>query len=106
MEIKLGPLIKEAIALNNITQKEAARKLNISPQSLSMYVNNHRMPDIASFISMINTLDINLGMLIKMRDIFSTNSKDVLLMYAIREMNDNEKELLFMISTLIRKLNK
>lgn len=103
MEIKLGSFIKEAIALNNITQKEAAKKLNISPQSLSMYINNRRMPDIAGFITMINTLGINLAMLIEMRDIFTLSSKDVLLLYAINELSDNEKELLFIFINVIRK---
>lgn len=105
MTIKLGSLIKEAIIMNNLTQKEAAKKLNISPQSLSMYVNNHRTPDILCFISMINTLHINLDLLIKMGDVLSLSSKDILLFFAINELSNSEKEKLFIMISILRKIS-
>lgn len=106
MTIKLGSLIKEAITMNNLTQKEAAKKLNISPQSLSMYVNDHRTPDLQCFIAMINTFHINFDLLVKMGDVLSLSSKDILLYFAINELSNSEKEKLFIMITILKKMRR
>lgn len=102
MSINIGPIIKEAIAMKNMTQKEAAEMLHISPQVLSMYVNNRRTPDLECFISMINVFEIDLKMLVRLADTLSLKSKDILLSYGISRLSDLEKEVLFTFLTTMK----
>lgn len=99
MSINIGPIIKEAIEMKNMTQKEAAKLLHISPQVLSMYINNRRTPDLECVISMINVFEMDLKMLARLADILSLKSKDLLLTYGISKLSDLEKEFLFILIT-------
>ena len=59
MIINFGEIIKKAIEKHNLKQKDVAEDLNISPQTLSHYINNKRLPQIDCFFDMMNLLDLN-----------------------------------------------
>ena len=44
---KLGDVIQSALEMRNLTQKQAADDLNITPQTFNSYVKNHRYPVMA-----------------------------------------------------------
>ncbi len=46
METTFGEYLLAAIQMRNLSQKEAARILNLSPQTLNNYILNKRTPDL------------------------------------------------------------
>lgn len=55
----LGEIIRQAIIEHDMTQKEVAKILHISPQTLSSYINNRRIPSLECFFDLVDLLDLN-----------------------------------------------
>ena len=53
-----GELIKQAIIEQNLTQREVADRIHVSPQTLSAYVNNRRSPSLQCFIDLVALLGL------------------------------------------------
>lgn len=53
-----GELIKQAIIEQNLTQREVADRIHVSPQTLSAYVNNRRSPSLQCFIDLVDLLGL------------------------------------------------
>ena len=51
IDTDLGAAIKEGIILNNMTQKQLAKALHISQQTLSCYIHNQRTPNIHDLVA-------------------------------------------------------
>lgn len=58
MSIKVGKIIKSAIKRRKMTQKQVAKKIHISPQALSNYVTDKRMPDLECFFNLVDLLEL------------------------------------------------
>lgn len=58
MEMTFGEFLLQAIQLRNLTQKEAARQLNISPQALNNYILNKRTPDLHTLVHILEVFSL------------------------------------------------
>ncbi len=58
--MKIGEKIKQLREEANMKQYELAAVLNISPQSVSLYENNYRMPDINTLIQIADFYNVSL----------------------------------------------
>ncbi len=61
----LGERIKEAIKQSEFSQKDIARKLEISENSLSNYIASRRIPDALLITEFANICNLNLNWLLK-----------------------------------------
>lgn len=60
----IGASIRHYREINDLTQKELADKLSISPSTIGMYEQNRRIPDIATLTNMAKIFDIPLDVLV------------------------------------------
>lgn len=90
----LGRIIREAILIQGLTQKQAAFVLNISPQTLSSYINDRRQPNIECFIKMIQLFGIDFSILFSPIPNDSIHQKDIILYYLIKQMDEKGKDVM------------
>ncbi len=94
----LGNQIQSALELHNLTQKEAAKKLHISPQALNSYIKNRRCPHIHVLcdIAHLLKLDVNtlLGISKMHKQYVICSEEEQKLLNVLRTLNSEYKELL------------
>lgn len=104
MAIEIGELIKTAIKERNMTQKQVAEELHISPQALSNIVTNKRTPNLDCFFELIDLLGID-------GHLFCPNLYDrayinKLLDKKISTLSFEQKQLLYLFVNLLVHLDK
>ena len=60
----IGTSIRHYREINDLTQKELADKLSISPSAIGMYEQNRRIPDITTLTNMSKIFNIPLDTLV------------------------------------------
>ncbi len=63
--------LKKIMKEKNMTQAELAKKINVSRQSISLYINGDRNPDIAVLKSIAERLEVSADYLIGLSDVSS-----------------------------------
>ena len=58
----------------NLTQEELAKKINVSPKTISSYENNHNLPNIEILISLSQELDVSINDILGVNE---ENSKEI-----------------------------
>lgn len=56
--MKFGEKLKFVMEIKNVTQKELAEILNISPSTLNGYINTNRQPDFDTVVNIASALDV------------------------------------------------
>lgn len=93
---ELAKVISSAIALNNKTQKEVAKDLNVSVSTISTYCRGTRQPDITMLIKLQKYLNIPVNALFSEdinNTIFSLNDYEQELLGSIKALNDDNRTL-------------
>lgn len=67
IETNLGAAIKEGIVLNNMTQKQVAKAIHISQQTLSCYIHNQRTPNIHDLVAIAQILNLDIYTLLGLK---------------------------------------
>ncbi|MDO5147672.1 MAG: helix-turn-helix transcriptional regulator [Eubacteriales bacterium] len=62
--MNLGETIRSFRAANDMTQKELADKLSISPSTIGMYEQGRRVPDLDTISKIANVFNVTVGYLI------------------------------------------
>lgn len=70
----LGEVIKEAIFYHDLTQKELAYRLNMSPQALNGYLNGRTTLKIDDFCKIARILELNPNIVLGFEDCRQENS--------------------------------
>ena len=71
----IGTSIRHYREINDLTQKELADKLSISPSTIGMYEQNRRIPDITTLTNMSKIFNIPLDTLVG-ANYLTSSSKD------------------------------
>lgn len=58
-ELNFGAYLHQVIRMRNMTQKEAAERLHISPQTLNNYIQNKRLPDMDTLIHILRVFHLD-----------------------------------------------
>lgn len=58
----------------NLTQEELAKKINVSPKTISSYENNHNLPNIEILISLSQELGVSINEILEINE---ENSKEI-----------------------------
>lgn len=93
MKKQLGDMIRSAIDMKDMSQKEAAEALNISPQALSSYIRNTRSPDIETLRHIMQFFNMDANVTLQLH----TNLKAKMMMdykeeILIRNFRDLDEE--------------
>ncbi len=105
MNIDIGEIIKESIMQQNLSQKQVAEYLNITPQTLNSYLNGRSMLRLDDFSKLVHLLHLNPNDLFGVHEhTYSVQNKNL---YNILSCLDKEqKETLIHIATFFWKKNK
>lgn len=100
----IGGIIKQSIIEHNLTQKQVAEMVHISPQTLSSFVNNRRTPNLECFFDLVDLLDLN-DQFFK-HSSFDETILDTYLTKIIPSLPFEQKRLLFFLTQYMDKQNK
>lgn len=109
MKKLIGDHILSAIEMANMSQKDAAIALNVSPQALNNYVHNKRTPDVDTlcYIMRYFHMDANVVLNIK-QDVnipILNSAEESKLIREFRSLDEEHKEFAkFVVSKMPKKL--
>ena len=102
---KLGDVIQSALEMRNLTIKQAADDLNITPQTFNSYVKNHRYPDMAVLRSIAVYLDLDMNAILGLHpdedEQMIANRREAVLIKNFRVLDERQKNLLVEIVKLM-----
>ncbi len=85
-----GQRLKESIKKSDFTQKELAKMINISEDSMSLYVKEKKFPDVQKVFAICNLLHIEPNYLIIGKNSDLTKEEEQLLRYYRNCTQDNQ----------------
>lgn len=105
MKKKLGDMIRFAIEMKDMKQKDVALALNMSPQALSSYIQNTRMPDIETLVHIMVYLNMDANETLQMTTNLKTriimDFKEEIIIRNYRRLDKEHKEFaLFVLERL------
>lgn len=113
--LKIGKILATKLEEKNMTQKDIAKMLNITPGAFSAYVTDTNFPRLDILEDICRILDIDLNHLLNLHnhgneDILIQGKDEAKLIYFMRSLNDQEREI-FMESieasmNIINKMRK
>lgn len=102
---KLGDVIQSALEMRDLTQKQAADDLNITPQTFNSYVKNHRYPDMDVLRSIAIYLELDMNSILGLHpdedSHLISDRNEAMLIKNFRSLNEHEKEILIGIVKLM-----
>ena len=104
--MKLGDIIKEFLEQNDMTQKDLAQALDITPAALGNYVRNIREPDYNTLLKIADFFHVSTDTLLG-HDLDSKLTRDEEILLAIyRSLNSEQKEFYLEQGKIFIKQNK
>lgn len=95
MRREFGTYIRSGIEEKNMTQKQVANKLNISPQTLNSYIKNRRVPNIDCLCDLIEILNLDLYRLLDIPTKIKKTSIEHKLLQRFKKLTNEQKKCLF-----------
>lgn len=102
-ENSIGDAIKEAIIFHNMTQREVAKAIHVSPQTLSNFIHNHRTPNTYDLIAIADFLRMDIHELLGLSK-GSHDIMDYMIYENAKKLDRNDKRLI--LSFMERLLEK
>lgn len=107
-EFNIGEIISSALEFKGISQKEAAKSLEISYSTFNNYVRNQREPDFHTLIKIFHFLEIDMNRTFGLEpsDEYKLTSDEAKIIKLYRSYSTSEKgNLLMFIENFIALLN-
>ena len=89
---RLGDVIKELLEQHNITQKELAELLDISPSTLGNYIQNTREPDYLTLIRIADYFHVSTDFLLDHSGQTELSHDERLLVHIFRCLSAEQRE--------------
>lgn len=93
MFIDIGGAIKEGIVLNNMTQKEVAKAIHVSPQTMSCFILNHRTPHIYDLVAIVQLLHLDIRIVLDLKK-DNASQLDHIIYQKVIKLNNKHKEMI------------
>lgn len=90
--MKFGEILKELLEQHNLSQKQLAESLNMSPSALSNYIQGIREPDYNTLILIANYFDVTTDFLLNHPHELNFSHSEELLIHIFRSLTDDQKE--------------
>lgn len=105
--MKSGDILRNLLEMNNISQKHAAKDLNIAVSSLSNYICNKREPDYETLKNIASYFNVTIDYLLNFRTTTTgpCHEKEMLL-YIYRNLSEIEKKFFIEQGNLILRYHK
>lgn len=103
--MKLGDNLKELIEQHDMTQKQLARKIDITPAALGNYIRNIREPDYNTLIRIADYFHVSIDFLLNHCVDSQTTHEEELLLHIFRSLSIDQKELYLEQGKLFIKQN-
>lgn len=93
--LKIGGTLKAHLTMQNMSQKELAKKLSLNQRTISNYCNDISFPDLDTLSKICRTLHIDLNKVLEIYDsneqeLYIQNDKEMKLIYAFRKVSKNK----------------
>ena len=103
--MKLGDILKELIEQHDMTQRQLAQKLDITPAALGNYIRNIREPDYNTLIRIADFFHVSTDFLLNHKIDSQTTHEEELLLHIFRSLSIDQKELYLEQGKLFIKQN-
>ena len=90
--MRFGDILRELLEQHNMSQKEFAQILNITPAALGNYVHNTREPDYKILLRIAEYFDVSTDFLLNHRTISSLSHDEEILLHIFRSLTPEQKE--------------
>lgn len=105
--MEFGDKLLQILNDKKISQRDFAAALNIAPTTLNGYIKNKRQPDFALVKQIAFSLKVSVDYLLDYNnENTSLNIRELSLISKIREMNEDERQIIFDLVNLIDKRHK
>lgn len=91
--MKLGETIKELLYLHDMTQKQLALSLNLSPSALGNYIQGSREPDYETLIRIADYFHVTTDFLLGIPCDGASTRNEELLLHIFRSLTKDQQEL-------------
>ena len=103
MSTTFGECLLQAIQIRNLSQKEAAKMLNLSPQTLNNYILNKRTPDLQTLSHILEVFPMEPNEKFRHDNSYdqASSEEEIELLSIFRQMNlEQQKFILLMLKEL------
>ena len=90
--MKLGEIIKELLEQHEITQKQLAESLDMSPSALGNYIQCRREPDYHTLICIADFFHVTTDYLLDHSAASSLSHEEELLIHIFRSLSEDQRE--------------
>ena len=90
--MNLGTTLKKLLEQHNISQKDLARDLFITPSTLGNYIQNTREPDYQTLIKIADYFHVTIDFLLEHDVDRHLTQEEILLINTFRSLTDDQKE--------------
>lgn len=90
--MKFGKTLKELLNLHNLTQKQLAAALDLSPSALGNYIQGSREPDYETLIRIADYFHVSTDFLLGHSGEISVSQKEKLLLHIFRSLTTDQQE--------------
>lgn len=104
--MKLGDILKDLLDKHDMSQKEFAQILNITPAALGNYIHNTREPDYKTLLCIAEYFDVSTDFLLNHRSITSLSHDEEALLHIFRLLTPAQKEFYLEQGKIFIKQNK
>ncbi|MCI8418585.1 MAG: helix-turn-helix transcriptional regulator [Lachnospiraceae bacterium] len=90
--MKLGEILKELLCLNDMTQKQLAKDLALSPSALGNYIQGSREPDYRTLVRIADYFHVSTDFLLDRDPNAKLSSNEELLLHIFRSLTQEQQE--------------
>ena len=90
--MKFGDILRELLEQHNMSQKEFAQILNITPAALGNYIHNIREPDYKILLGIAEYFDVSTDFLLNHHTTTSLSYDEEKLLHVFRALTPEQKE--------------
>lgn len=99
-----GEKLYEILENKELSQKEFAKMMNVSPSTLNCYIKDKRQPDIETLKIIASKLNVSLDFLLDYDNSKTALTvKELSLISKIRKMNNSQKEIIYDLVNIINQ---
>lgn len=104
--MKLGNILKELLYLHDMTQKQLANALDLSPSALGNYVQGIREPDYDTLIQIADYFHVTTDFLLDHSQKAECSHEEELLLHIFRSLTNEQQEFYLEQGQIFLRQNK
>lgn len=96
MERKYGDYLKLALEINDMSSNDLAKKLNVTKQTISGYVNSNHLMDLDKLVKIADLLNCSTDFLVGNTTDYHSSRENLVIEY-YRGLNNEQKNAIFQL---------